>query len=156
MSRASSHPGRWVVVAGSVLLLAWGGPLALGQGEAKEKSKSRLDGAWRLVSSKDPSSGQLRAVPQGIEMTKLLVGGRFAWAVVQDGKAIAGAGGQFTVEGDTYTETVTYAVADNQQPLVGKSFKFTAKVEGGKWHHTGTLKVGDARQEIDEVWERIP
>jgi hypothetical protein len=115
-----------------------------------------LDGAWRLVRSLDPASGQLRAVPAGIEMTKLIVGGRFGWIVTQNGRALAGAGGTCSMTANGYTETVSYAVAQNQQPLVGSTTKFTWKFEGERWHHKGTLRVGQARQEIDEIWERIP
>jgi len=82
--------------------------------------------------------------------------GRYAWTVAQNGKAFGGAGGQCQVDDLAYTETVTYVLTDNSQPLVGKSFKFTWKIEGGKWHHQGKLQVGAAAQEIDEIWERVP
>jgi hypothetical protein len=115
-----------------------------------------LEGAWRLVGAFDPRSGQQRALPGGIEMTKLIVGGRFAWVVTQNGKAIAGAGGTWSMTPDAYSETVTYAVGANQQALVGSATKFTWKFEQGKWHHKGTLRVGQNTQGIDEFWERIP
>jgi len=92
-------------------------------------------------------------------MTKLVVGGRCIWTVVQDGKAVAGAGGTYALDDDSYTENVTFSLnndARNAQVLVGKSFKFTWKIEGGQWHHKGVLDVGTAQQEIDELWERIP
>jgi hypothetical protein len=89
-------------------------------------------------------------------MTKLVVGGRFVWIVSQNGRAVAGAGGSYTVSPDAYAETVSYAVGQNQQPLIGTTTKFTWRFEGGKWHHKGTLRVGQAKQEIDESWERIP
>jgi hypothetical protein len=60
----------------------------------RPQGKTRLDGAWRLVRSKDARTGQMRGMPPGVEMTKLLVGGRYAWTVVRDGKAISGAGGE--------------------------------------------------------------
>ena len=57
----------------------------------------------------------------------------------------------------TYTETVTYSVGDRYAAAwSASSFEFTWKIEDGKWHHQGTLKVGAARQEIDEIWERVP
>ena len=40
--------------------------------------------------------------------------------------------------------------------MVGRSFTFTSKFEGGKWHHKGVLKIDGAQQEIDEIWERVP
>jgi hypothetical protein len=89
-------------------------------------------------------------------MTKLIVGGRFSWVVVRNGRAVAGAGGRYVTTARNYTETVTYAVGDNQAGLIGTSTTFTSTMEDGKWHHRGTLRAGPAKQEIDEIWERIP
>ncbi len=159
MNRIAAHLRWGCVLAGFGLLLSGTSSSALAQGAGKKtdqaNAKTPLDGAWRLVSVKDPA-GQMRRLPPGVEMTKLVVGGRYTWTVVQNGRAVAGAGGSYSVSGDTYTETVTYAVGDRQQPMVGKSFKFTWKFEGGRWHHKGGLNAGTARQEIDEIWERVP
>ena len=69
------------------------GLAALSQDQKSEKkavaAKSQLDGAWRLLSSKDSATGESHKLPDGIEMTKLVVGGRFVWTVVQDGKAVS-------------------------------------------------------------------
>jgi hypothetical protein len=122
----------------------------------KASAKPTLDGAWRLVSIKDPRTQRMRPLPGGIETIKLLVGGRYSWTVVQNGKAVGGAGGRYKVDGESYTEDVTYALGDNNQVMVGHSFDFTWKIENGKWHHMGTLKVGTAAQEVDELWEPAP
>jgi hypothetical protein len=160
MRRISSLvlPGLALSMLGSALFLSGSAPGAVGQDAEKDKTKakSQLDGAWRLVSAQDPNGGAQRKPPEQIEMTKLVVGGRFVWSVVQDGKAVAGAGGRYTVADDAYTEEVVFAIGPNQLAMVAKSFKFNWKIEDGKWHHTGTLKVGDVEQEIDEFWERIP
>jgi hypothetical protein len=127
-------------------------------GKAPLQAKSLLEGAWRLVTSKDPASGQARRLPDGVEMTKLIVGGRYVWMVVRDGKAIAGAGGNYTVDGDSYTESVSYVLNNDQRmadAMVGKSFKFAWKIENGKWHHKGTMKFENGQQFVDELWERI-
>jgi hypothetical protein len=161
MNRIDGSPfTKIVVVVGFGLLLSATGLPALAQQAKKEigskKARSQLDGAWRLVSSKDPASGRMRSVPTGIEMTKLIVDGRYVWTVVQNGTVVSGAGGSYTVSGDKYTEKVTYGMTDRQQPMVGRSFTFTWKFEGGKWHHKGVLKIDRAQQEIDEIWERVP
>jgi hypothetical protein len=151
-------PGLALSLLGSALFLSGPARLAAGQDADKEKSKakSELDGAWRLVSALDPRSGEMRKLPEGIEMTKLVIGGRYVWTVSKDGKAVAGAGGRYTVADDAYTEDVVFAISQNQQGMTGKSFKFSWKIEDGKWHHKGTLKVGNVKQEIDEIWERVP
>jgi hypothetical protein len=125
---------------------------------AKKKAspKAALDGAWRMVSMKDPRTQRMRQLPAGIEMTKLLVGGRYSMTGVQNGKVVACMGGRYKVDGQSYTEEVTYSLSDNNQAMVGHSFDFTWKIEDGKWHHIGTLKIGTAAQEIDEIWEPAP
>ena len=122
----------------------------------KASAKPTLDGAWRLVSIKDHRTQRMRPLPAGIEMIKLLVGGRYSWTVVQNGKAVSGAGGRYKVDGESYTEEVTYALGDNNQAMVGHSFDFTWKIENGKWHHVGTLKIGTVAQDVDEFWEPAP
>jgi hypothetical protein len=124
--------------------------------KAKPKAKSPLDGAWRLVSAKDPRSGEMRKLPEGVELFKLVIDGRFVWTYVQKDRAVGGAGGRYTVEDDTYTEITEFAVTAGQQAMTGKSFKFSWKIEDGKWYHKGTLKIGNAEQEIDQIYERIP
>jgi hypothetical protein len=154
-----SSPSGLLFLAALGILFATATSHALAQAPARKQPgdvKSRLDGAWRLISALDPATGKLRPIPEGVEMTKLIVGGRFSWVVVQNGKAVAGAGGRYVTTARSYTETVTYAVGQNQQPLVGTSTTFTSAMENGKWHHRGTLRVGQQKQEIDEIWERIP
>ena len=98
----------------------------------------------------------MREMPPGVEMIKLLVGGQYAWTVVRDGKAVSGAGGKYTVDDETYSETMVYSVGSNMLAMVGSTFPFTWKIENGKWHHKGTLKLGAAKQEVNEVWEPVP
>ncbi len=124
-------------------------------GKAKPKAKSPLDGAWRLVSAKDPRSGQMRKLPEGVELFKLVIDGRFVWTYVQSEKAVGGAGGRYTVEDDTYTEITEFAISPSQQTMAGKTFKFSWKIEDGTWYHKGTLRAGNAVQEIDQIYERV-
>ena len=149
-----------VIVVGCGLVVSHAGQPAGARDEKNAKQrpqvKTRLDGAWRLVSSRDPRTGQMRGMPPGVEMTKLLVGGQYAWTAVRDGKAIFGAGGKYQVDEHTYTETVVYSVGENMLSLVGVACPFTWTIEDGKWHHKGTLKVGASRQEINEIWEPVP
>lgn len=115
---------------------------------------SKLEGAWRLISSKNGEAAEQTKTPEGVEQVKLVIGGRFIWTVVQDGKLVAGAGGTYTVKGDTFTEHVAFVSSENVEVLRGKDFSFTWKIEDGKWHHTGTLKLGDSDVKIDEIYER--
>ncbi len=123
--------------------------------KTKPKAKSPLDGAWRLVSAKDPRSGEMRKLPEGVELFKLVIDGRFVWTYVQKDRAVGGAGGRYTVEDDTYTEITEFAISPSQQAMAGKTFKFSWKIEDGKWYHKGTLRAGNAVQEIDQIYERV-
>jgi hypothetical protein len=152
--------GTTLLLVGSGLLVSHLGQTAVAQvakiAKKKASPKPTLDGAWRLVSIKDARTQRMGQLPAGLEMIKLLVGGRYSMTGVQNGKAVAGMGGRYKVNGESYTEEVTYALGNNNQVMVGHSFDFTWKIEDGKWHHMGTLKIGTAAQEIDEIWEPAP
>ena len=118
--------------------------------------KSQLEGAWRLVSVKDPRTGQTHQLPPGIELTKLVVGGRVIWTLTQDGNVLAGAGGSYSITGSTYTEKIAFSIGENYKHLVGQSVECTWKIENGKWHHTGTVQTPTGPFQVDEIWERLP
>ncbi len=50
-----------------------------------------LESAWRMDKSLDPKTGQMVDMPAGIEMTKLVVGGRWAWVITRGGQVLAAA-----------------------------------------------------------------
>ena len=130
MNRIDGPPFTRVMVIAGFGLLLWATGLPSAAQQAKKdagskKARTQLDGEWHLVSSKHPASGRMRSVPAGIEMTKLIVDGRYVWTAVQNGTVIAG--GSYTVAGEKYTEKVTYGMTDRQQPMVGRSFTFTWK-----------------------------
>jgi hypothetical protein len=149
----------FVVLAVSGLALAiWGGwsPVQAQDKEPRAKTKAAVEGAWKLVGQINATTGKLAKIPDGIEMTKLITGGRFAWTVVRDGKVVMTAGGSYTLKDDVFTEKVTFVAPDNQKPLMGKSFAYPIKFEDGKWHLKATFKVDDREMAIDEIWERCP
>jgi len=115
-----------------------------------------LEGSWRMMKSLDPRTRQMAEMPAGIEMTKLVVGGRWAWVIIREGQILAAAGGTYKVSPTGYAETCTYAAGQNQQALIGSTTSFTWKLVDGKWHHKGTIRIGQQQQEIDEIWERTP
>ena len=115
----------------------------------------KLDGAWRMVGSRNADTEEYAKLPEGLQHIKLVVGGRFVWTTVQDGKIIRSAGGKCAVKGDKYIESVEFGSGDDAPPLAGKEFTFSWKLEGGKWYHKGTLKIDQAEIPIDEVWERV-
>ena len=60
-------------------------------------------------------------------------------------------GGRYELKGDSYIETPDFAV-DSMVEFVGKPQKFTVKIEGDQWTHSGELSNG---QKLVEVWKRV-
>jgi hypothetical protein len=122
---------------------------------SQDTKPSPLEGAWKQVAQKNGDAADYQKPPEGTEMIKYVTGGRFVWTIVKDGRVLAAAGGTYTVDKDNkYSESIEYTHGEGQEPLVGKTFNFTWKIEGNTWLHVGELKLGDQTVKIDEKWER--
>ncbi|MDG3007871.1 hypothetical protein [Paludisphaera mucosa] len=122
--------------------------------DAEEKAAT-VEGAWRQVEQKNGGAPSYERPPSGTVMTDYIVGGRFVWIIVRDGKAVSLAGGRYKVEKDKFTEIVEYANGGEAvDSFVGKSFEFTVKIEGDTLTKIGTIQVNGQDYEIDEKWER--
>jgi hypothetical protein len=124
------------------------------QVEKADDKACPLDGAWKLVESKNGEAQEYQKPPEGSQMTKFVTGGRFIWVIVSEGRITAAAGGKYKVDKDKYTEIIEYCHGDGQVSLVGKTFDFTWKMDGKTWMHSGVIKVNDQDVKIDEKWER--
>jgi hypothetical protein len=124
------------------------------QDDKQGGTPSPIEGAWKLVESKNGDAQDYQKPPEGTEMIKYVTGGRFVWTVVREARIIAAAGGKYTVAKNKYTESIEYVHGEGQASLVGKTFDFTWKVDGTTWLHVGTIKVDDRDLKIDEKWER--
>ena len=127
---------------------------ARSQDDKQGEKPSPLDGAWKLIEQKNGDAQEYQKLPEGTQMIKYVTGGRFIWTIASEGRLQSAAGGKCTVDKDKYTESIDYVHGDGQAPLVGKSFDFTWKIDGGIWLHTGTLKIDGQEIKIDEKWER--
>ncbi|HEY2156795.1 MAG TPA: hypothetical protein VGH33_14285 [Isosphaeraceae bacterium] len=114
-----------------------------------------IEGAWKQVEAKNGDAEAYQKPPDGVEMTDYIVGGRFVWTVVQNGKLVAAAGGRYKSEGDKFTEIIEYVSGEGvPESFVGSSFEFTVKIDGATMTKVGTIKVGGKDYKIDEKWER--
>ena len=106
----------------------------------------QLDGTWELL------SGQ--PLPKGARDIKILSGGNFMFAAydTETGKPLYAAGGTYRLDGDSYTEHMSFASDRIAPGLVGKDQSFTIKVSGDTFTQTGTLTNGKA---LSEVWKRL-
>lgn len=129
-------------------------PPANGQANAYAKAAS-VEGAWRQVESKNGAATEYQKLPDGVEMTDCIVGGRFVWTIVHDGKLLGAAGGRCKVEKDKFTEVIEFVSGQGvPESFVGSTFEFTVKVEGDAMTKVGTIKVSGQDYKIDEKWER--
>jgi len=114
---------------------------------------NHLEGTWRLVSQRavytDPDSVIVTAnIPPSM---KILNSTHFSWGYQSDdGEEVLAGGGRYTLEGDTlYTEYIEY----HTSPVyVGLAIRFTARVVGDLWYHTGEFPSGFR---LEEVWRRL-
>ena len=124
------------------------------RGQDKDKAKP-MEGAWKQVEQKNGDSKEYVKPPDGTVMTDCIVGGRFIWTVVQDGKVVAVAGGRYKSEKDKFTEIIEYVSGGGlPESFVGSSFEFTIKMDGDTFTKVGKIKVGGLAYPIDEKWER--
>ncbi len=124
------------------------------EARSEEPKPTPVDGAWKLVERKIGGALDYEKLPESVQMTKYVTGGRYVWTVVRDGRVLSAAGGTYAVDGDKYTENVEYIHGQGQAPMVGKSFEFTWKIDGNTWHHKGVIKINNQDFNIDEKWER--
>lgn len=136
-----------VLLVSAVVLTVW----AIDQPPKKEAEPTNLAkdliGTWIMVGTPD----KVGDLPKS--------GGRFKfrtgkhWCITQadpdTGKVIFHHGGTYTLDSDTYTETVEYA-NENTAGLIGRSLKFKVKVEGDSYTQIG---IGDDNP-FNEVWQR--
>jgi hypothetical protein len=137
----------------SALLLQAGITLSVGagdeQGKGAEPTKLAKDliGTWVLVGTPDKVSDP----PKSGGRLKFITGKH--WVITQadpeTGKVIFHHGGTYTLDGDTYAETIEYA-NENTAGLIKKTFKFKVKVEGD----TYTQVAVGADNPFTEVWKR--
>jgi hypothetical protein len=111
------------------------------------KLAKELVGAWVLAGTPD----KIEEPPASGGRIKFFSGGH--WNITQadpkTGKVIFHHGGTYTLEGDTYTETIQYA-NENTAELIGKTFKFKVKVDGDAYTQTA---VGEDNP-FTEAWKR--
>ena len=110
-----------------------------------------LDGAWSLVSAtfSGPDRTPSTVTPPQLRSLKVLNDGRFAFVTVrEDGTVVRSSAGRYTVNGNTYSETIELS---NSPGDVGKTFTFEFQLDGDDWRHRGGLQ--DRR--FDEVWRRV-
>jgi hypothetical protein len=116
-----------------------------------EEGKHPLLGTWKQVSVN--YTGQWQDAPSQVTMYKHVTDSHFNWVQYnnQTKQIVAGAGGRCAATDDAYIEHIEYALG-SVSTLLGQKQEFKWKLDGNKWHMSGTLSNG---QRIEEIFERI-
>jgi len=129
--------------------------MALSVSARADEKKSSVEGAWKQIEQNNGNATEFQKLPEGVEMIDHIVGGRFVWTIVKDGKVHGSAGGRYKSEGDKFTEVIEYVGGPGApESFSGSTFEFTVKVEGDVMTKVGTIQVGGQDYKIDEKWER--
>jgi hypothetical protein len=121
---------------------------------SQDNQPNPLEGAWKMIAQKNGEAPDYQKLPDGTQEIKYVTGGRFVWMVIQDHRITSAAGGKYTVDKDKYTESIEFTHGEGEASMVGKTFDFTWKLDGGIWLHIGTIKANDQDLKIDEKWEK--
>ncbi len=142
-------------VAIAILVVALTGPFPVCADDSTngESPGSPLQGAWRLVAGKYGDATEFQKASPKETMIKLVTDTHFTWVRFDsETKEVShAAGGKCTVSGDKYTEYIEYGVGAVMQ-LKGEKQTFTWKLEGDRWHQSGTLSNG---AKLEEIFERV-
>ncbi len=105
-----------------------------------------LEGAWRMVMTRDQPVASL-----GLDMVKILVDGHFIFAFYHEEsqRFFSAGGGTYNFKNGVYTEQISFHTIT--PALVGRKLPFQARLEAGRWYHTGDIDG----QMMNEVFERV-
>jgi len=122
------------------------------QQEPGTKSGSLL-GTWELVSYKYGDQKEFADFPKDRHRVKMITETQAIWFEFPTStKEIqAGAGGAYSLVGDTYTESKDFAIG-GMMGYLGKKHVYTVRLEGDRLTQSGALSDG---LKIEEVWHRV-
>ena len=109
-----------------------------------------VQGTWRLIGS----SGN--PLPEGYTNIRMMTPTHFIWMMSdKEGNIISGASGTYIMTGDTYTETILYALP-GMKTWKGKKAIYKVEFEGNKIRFEGHLEFDNNRKiHNSENWEKI-
>ena len=114
-----------------MVAIAFFGPAALGC--------ERMEGAWELTYAvyKDQDGKIVAEIKNGdTRSLKVLSKQHFSFITQgKDGKFEVAGAGTWSLDGDAYTEVVSYSSMDR---LMGKTYRFKCEMRDGVWIHSGS------------------
>lgn len=119
----------------------------------KKLAGDALVGTWEMVSTKYGDATEASPTPEDLRALKFITPTHFIWAHFdpKTKKISNSMGGTYSLSGSTYVEKPEFAF-EGMEEFVGKVQKFTVRIEGDKWIHSGELSNGT---KLEEVWRRV-
>ncbi|MCI4670611.1 MAG: hypothetical protein MRZ79_20925 [Bacteroidia bacterium] len=113
---------------------------------AESPHKSSIEGAWRLDKIEGRSTESV-----GIQMVKILSDGYFMFAYFNEStqQFFSSGGGTYTFYNGIYTEKIEFHTINPE--IIGKTVKFQAEFNNGRWIHKGMV----AGEQLSEEFTRI-
>lgn len=118
-----------------------------------KKSSDSILGTWQLASYKyGTTQSGFTDVSKSLPHLKLITDTHFTWTTFDtySHKVISSAGGTYTLEGNTYIESIDFGFG--MDSYLGQKQTFTVKVEGNMFFMSGSLSDG---YKIEEIWQRV-
>lgn len=118
---------------------------------SQSKKKSPLYGTWILESAVFTTEDSvLKEDKSKKKQMKIVTPGHFMFIIsnAADDKFIMASGGKAIVDDGTYTEIIEYS---SDPAALKKTYRFTAKVVGDTWYHSGMI----GNWKLDEVWKKV-
>ena len=136
----------FILAIAAILIIACNNP-------KKDAKENPYQGAWEVTYSKAVYPDTTIETTQFANPTvKILTKKHFAFGSQAGENKTWGGGGEYTFEGDTYTEHVKY---HGNSFVVGKSVEFKSKIEGEMWTISTVWKNDTLDVESTEIWKRI-
>ena len=112
-----------------------------------------LLGTWELVSYKYGNMKEFADARKNERRIKMVTETHYVWFSSDPNTKViqSGAGGSYSLNGNTYTESNDFAIGDMTRFLGGKHI-FTVRVEDNKYTQSGAISSG---LKIEEVWRRV-
>lgn len=118
---------------------------------AAVQTDTRLVGTWELVSTRI-SNGETTLVeggPPEMRSLKILNNTDYSVLTRRGSEFLRAGAGRYTLNGDTYTESIDLASSANFTP--GRVYSFRITLQGDTW----TIDGGSDAQRVHEVWRRL-
>ncbi|MBA7542658.1 hypothetical protein ES705_34982 [subsurface metagenome] len=136
----------FILAIAAILIIACNNP-------KKDAKENPYQGAWEVTYSKAVYPDTTIETTQFANPTvKILTKKHFAFGNQVGENKTRGGGGEYTFEGDTYTEHIKY---HSISFAVGKSVEFKSKIEGEMWTISTVWKNDTLDVESTEIWKRI-